>query len=359
MEFKELKIPDYERVVEVKDQASGLHALIALHNTRLGPGLGGIRAWPYETVEEALNDVLRLSRGMTYKSAIVKTGTGGAKSVILTKGEKTRAQLHAFGEAVNLLKGKYICAEDVGISPEELSVICEKTPYGVGLLHAKSSGDPSPFTAHGGFLGIQAVCQFLWGSPSCKGKRIAIQGLGAVGMKLAASLFWAGAHLIVADPHPERTAYAARSFGAKVVGIQEIGEVECDIFAPCALGGILHEESIKKLKCAAVAGLANNQLLREEDGARLQEREILYAPDYVINGGGLLNVCCELQPGGYSAPISRMHLEKIPLLLLELFGIAMREGLSTSLVANRLAERHLEEGPSTSSSRYQETLLTR
>jgi len=341
--FKEHAIDGYERVIEITDDSVGLHAIISIHNTTLGPALGGTRAYVYSSFEDGLKDVLRLSRGMTYKSAISETGTGGGKSVIILKDnrKKTKELLERFGEAVTLLEGEYICAEDVGMSLTDLGVVAGKTRYAVGLPHAKSSGDPSPYTAWGTFRGIEAVCHQLWRSDSLEGKVVAIQGLGAVGMLLARNLFWAGAKLIVADINPRAVESARQEFGATVVSVDEILGVECDILAPCAMGGILNEESIQGLKCRAVAGSANNQLATAEDGRRLQERGILYAPDYLINSGGLLNVCVEIEKEGYNPSKARLHVDRIYNLLITIFTLAEEKNRSTDVIADEIAEDNI------------------
>ncbi|NGX61816.1 MAG: Leucine dehydrogenase [Chlamydiae bacterium] len=344
--FHELEIEGYERVVEATDQESGLHAIISLHNTRLGPAIGGTRMIPYPTFEEALQDVLRLSKGMTYKSSVAETGSGGGKSVIIADPatQKTEELLLAFAEAVNHFQGKYIAAIDSGIATKDLETVGKGTSYVIGLPSPVGSGDPSPFTAFGGFKGIQAAAQKLWGSDSLKGKRIAIQGLGGVGMCLAEMLFWAGAELVVSDIDLIRIQEAEVRFGAQGVLPDEILRVSCDILAPCAMGAILNPETIPHLKCRAVAGLANNQLLSDKDGQALFERGILYAPDYVINSGGLFNVCAELEEGGYQAQASRDKIVRIYDLLLTIFTQAEEKHLSTMQVAEELAEHKLIHG---------------
>lgn len=344
MKIRELEIEDYESVVEVIDEASGLHAIIALHDTTLGPALGGIRAYPYSSFEQALEDALRLAKGMTYKSATVKSGTGGGKSVIITDNKKPKspALLHAFAEAVNRFEGHYICAEDVGVSLADLEIISEVTRFAVGLPHPNSSGDPAPFTAQGTYRGIQAVCKELWGSDSVAGRTIAIQGVGAAGMGLARYLFWAGAKLIVADVNEKAAARAAKEFGAEVVSPSEILKVKCDIFAPCALGAVLNSESIPLLNCKAVAGTANNQLLTDEDGYALMKRGILYAPDYVINAGGLLNVCEEISEQGYHPTRALQKVHKIYDTLLEIFAAAKKKNKPPHIVAAEIADYNLE-----------------
>lgn len=344
--FKEHAIEDFERVVEIRDETVGLHAIIAIHDSRLGPALGGIRAYPYSSFDQALTDVLRLSKGMTYKAAVAETGTGGGKSVILTdyKKPKSEALLLAFAEAVNYFEGQYICAEDFGMHLEDLKTICCGTPYAVGLPKPKSSGDPSRFTAYGGYRGIQAVCKKIWGSDSVSGKTFAIQGLGSVGMRIAEFLFWGDAQLIVTDINPAVVNHAVKTFGAKAVSPDEIMKVKCDVFVPCALGAILNPTTIPQLQCQAVAGLANNQLLSDADGDRLLEEGILYAPDYVINSGGLLAVCIELEPEGFNPNIARLHTDRIYDLLSNLFALSEKNHCSTNLIAKELAEKNLNYG---------------
>lgn len=344
LSFEELKIEGFERVVVVKNEEAGLHAIIAIHNTTLGPALGGTRVFPYSTFDAALNDALRLAKGMTYKSAVSEVGTGGGKSVIIAdyRVPKSKELLFAFADAVNSFEGKYICAEDVGMQPSDLATIHQRTRYSVGV--PEISGDPSRFTAYGGFRGVQAVCKKLWGSDSVAGRTVAIQGLGAVGTKLASHLFWNGARLIVTDIDEAAIRKAVRAFGAKVVSPEEILSTPCDILAPCALGAALNPQTIPTLNCQAVAGLANNQLLSHEDGEALYERGILYAPDYVINSGGLFNVCVELQKEGYDAAVARSHVDRIYDLLSTIFTLSEEKGISTNQVAEEIAEYNLTHG---------------
>ena len=342
----EIEVNGYERVVEFKEEESGLHAIVALHDTRLGPALGGIRAYPYKTFEEGLNDVLRLAQGMTYKAAVSETGTGGGKSIIFadSKQSKSPELLRAFAEAVNYFDGQYICAEDVGITVREVAQIGEDTPYAVGLPNRKSSGDPSRFTSFGGMRGIQAVCKKIWGTDSVAGKTFAVQGLGAVGMRLAERLFWEGAHLIVSDVNPEALEKAVRELGAEAVAPDQILSAACDVFVPCALGAILNPASIPNLRCQAVAGLANNQLLSHQDGDALFARGILYAPDYVINAGGLLAVCVELEPEGFDPVSAQQHVNRIYDVLTTIFEMSEQKKQPTYLVAKELAEQNIQQG---------------
>lgn len=343
--LKEIQVEGYEQVVEVINESAKLHGIIAIHSTRLGPSCGGIRAYPYTSFNQALTDVLRLAKGMTYKSAVAQTGTGGAKSVLILEKDQTKTteMLLAFAEAINYFKGKYFGGEDMGITPEDLAIMREVTPYVVGLSILGSSGDPSIFTARGGFRGIQSVCQTLWGSPSVRGKKIAIQGLGSVGMKLIQHLFWEGAELIVTDINPFLVEEAVNHWGAVGVSPDQIFSTKCDIFSPCAIGGILNSETIPQLKCQAVAGVANNQLLMDEDGERLIQRKILYAPDFVINSGGLINISSEIKHEKYQPSLARDHIDQIYDLLLSIFAQAKKSGKSPHQVAIELADHYLNE----------------
>lgn len=343
---KEIPTNGYEKVLEVKDPSSGLHCFIAVHNTHLGPALGGARIFPYSTREEALSDVLRLAKGMTYKSALVEDGLGGGKGVIIAdpRKDKTEALLMAFGEAVNLLQGKYITAEDVGTNTEDMVIIRRVSPYVSALPTEQSSGDPSRFTAWGIFQGLRAVAQKLWGSSNLRGKRVLVQGIGSVGKRLTHLLFWEGAELILSDIDSKKVQALAFKDGATQVPPDKVFDVECDIFSPCALGGILNEKTIPLLKCKAVAGAANNQLLTEEDGERLRKRGIIYAPDFVINAGGIINAAAEFEPGGYNPQVSRDRVNRIYDTLSEIFAMGEKEGKSTNEVANELAEYKLKMG---------------
>jgi leucine dehydrogenase len=346
LEIRELSFPGFERVVEAIDQTTGLHAFIAIHNTVLGPAMGGTRVYPYRKPEEALEDVLRLAKGMTYKSAVVENGLGGGKSVIIAnpKTQKTEKLLLSFGEAVNAFNGSYIVAEDVGTSTEDMIVIRKSTPYVAALPTEKSSGDPSRFTAWGVYRGMQAVAMKLWNNPSLRGKLIAVQGIGHVGSRLTNLLFWDGAELILTDLDKDKVHDLALKDGAKEIHPDKYIDVECDILAPCALGGILNKDSIPRLRCKAVAGAANNQLLTEEDGQRLMDRGILYAPDYIINSGGIINASAEFERGGYNPKKSRDKVNKIYDTLMEVFEKSKKEGKPTNLIADELAEYKLKHG---------------
>lgn len=346
--LEDLHVPDYERVIKVTHEQAGLTAIISIHNRSLGRvSMGGTRIYPYASFDEALTDVLRLSKGMTYKSALAECPWGGgAKSCIILDPKKglTREMLHAFAEALNALQGIYICAEDIGCSPDTLAIVAEKTPYVVGLSHERSSGNPSPFTAWGVFRGIQAVMYTLFNTDSVAGRTVAIQGVGSVGSKLAEYLFWHGAKLIVTDRNMEAAEKVGHEFGAKVVAPDEIFDEPCDVFAPCALGGVINEKTLERLRCRAVAGATNNPLLTENDGEALMRAGILYAPDFVINGGGLINVTCETVEAGYNPLESRNQTDKIYDQIRLIFDIAQKNHISTQRAALRLGDYRLQYG---------------
>ena len=346
LEFEEIPITGYEKVIKVTSREVRLTAIIALHNTVLGPALGGTRIQSYPTFEAALNDALRLSQGMTYKSAVSRVGWGGGKSVIIADPlkEKSDDLLMAFGEAVAQLEGKYICAEDVGCGTKDVLVMQRTNPFIVGLPHQKSSGDPSPYTAWGVLCGMQAALKKLYGSGSFAGRRVAIQGAGSVGACLADYLFRRGAELVVTDLAPRRAERLAQLYGAHLCSPREIYGIECDIFAPCALGAVLNPQTIPLLRSRAVVGAANNQLLRETDAEHLAKRGILYAPDFVVNAGGLINVSCELQEAGYDPALSLEQTSRIADQLLFIFENAERNGYTTQRAAMRLAEYNLRFG---------------
>lgn len=346
IKIEEIHVPEYEKVLEISSPSIDLKAFIALHNCSLGPALGGVRIYPYLSEEEALTDVLRLSKAMTYKSALCETGLGGGKAVIIANPKKDNIEplLKAFALGINSLNGQYIAAEDVGTSVEEMVILKKYTPYVAALPSRSSSGDPSRFTARGVYLGMKAVAATLWNTNSLKGKTVAIQGLGHVGSKLANLLFWEEANLIFSDTDKEKVEDQAALYGAHVVDKEEIYSVKCDLFSPCALGGILNAKTIAQLKCKGIAGSANNQLLTDEDGKTLKQRGILYAPDYVINSGGVINAAAEFDPEGYDPRTSRRRVRKIEQALLEIFERSAKLNLSTNVIADQLAEDKLAKG---------------
>ncbi len=345
--IEEIAVPGFHKVIRARDAKSGLDAIIAIHDIRLGNvALGGTRIHAYKSFEDALEDVLRLSKGMTYKSVAAQCSWAGGKSVIIAdpKKDKTDDLLISFAHAINSLKGEMICAEDSGSTPEDIATVAEHTPYAVGLPHEKSSGNPSPFTAWGVFRGIQAVMFQLFGSDSVKGRTVAIQGLGSVGSRLAELLFWHGARLVVTDTHMDRAEGLAKQFGAKLVKPEEIYDQPCDVFSPCAFGGIINPETIERLRCRAIAGATNNQLLKDSDAEELRRVGILYAIDFVINGGGLINVTQETTAEGYSPFTARNKIDGIYDQLRLIFDIASKNGISTLKSAMQLIDYRLKHG---------------
>lgn len=344
LKIHELAIPDYSKVIEGVDAEAGLHCFIAIHDTSLGPALGGTRIYPYKTTEEALNDVLRLAKAMTYKSAICQDGMGGGKSVIIADPQKHKNEklLLAFAEVVHSLGGRYIAAEDVGTNTNDMIVIRRKTPFVAALPTDKSSGDPSRFTAWGVFRGIQAVCHRLFGTNSLKKKRVLIQGLGSVGSKLANILFWEGADLILSDIDLNKLHENAILYGAETVDPKFIFSTPCDIFVPCAMGAVFNTETAAILHCKAIAGAANNQLQSPQIGFELMKRGILYAPDYIINAGGIINAAAEFNSEGYDPKSSLEKVNHIYETLLHLFETADAQKKPTNIVADELAEYNLK-----------------
>lgn len=347
MKITDIAVPGYERVARCEDPASGLRAMIAVHSTALGPALGGLRMWPYRSWDEAQFDVLRLARGMTYKSAVADTGLGGGKSVILgnPKTDKSEALFRAMGKFVDAFGGKYITAEDVGTSVEDLVLVRKETRWATGLpREIGSSGDPSPWTALGVFRGIKACLEEVYGSGEFAGRTVAMQGLGHVGGFLAEHLAKAGARLVVTDLSPERAKETATRLGATVVAPEAIYDVACDVFSPNALGAVINDDTIKRLKTKIIAGAANNVLLREEHGDRLREMGVLYAPDYVINAGGIINVSIEVEKEGYDEARSRKKVENIYNALKTVFRMAREKNVSTNRASNLLAEERIAKG---------------
>ena len=338
---------DHEQVVFVSDDKSGLKAIIAVHNSNLGPALGGCRMWPYATEEEAVRDVLRLSRGMTYKSAMANLKLGGGKSVIIgnPRTHKTPELLAAFARALEQLNGRYIAAEDSGTSVADMKYMTQFTQHVAGIHDKPSdagtrSGDPSPATAYGTFIGIKAAVKERLGRDSLDGLRVAVQGVGNVGFDLARQLKEAGAQLWVTDIHREPLVQAGKELGATVVAPDEIFGLDVDVFAPCALGAILNDSTIPQLKASIVAGAANNQLAEARHGVELMKRGILYAPDYVINAGGIIDVYHERI--GFDRAALLKHIEGIHDNLMEVFERARKEERPTGEVADAIAEERFQ-----------------
>ena len=344
LQIEEINAPGYERVIKFVNEKTKLKAIVAIHSTALGPALGGTRIYPYKNFDDALEDVLRLSKGMTYKSAACEAGFGGGESVIIADPckDKTDELMLSFAEAVETLSGKYVCAEDVGCTVNDVMTIRKKTKYVVGLPHEKSSGDPGRFTAWGTFRGIQSVLKKVYGSKSMQGKKIAIQGLGNVGLYLVEHLFWAGADLVVSDINEEKLQMVASRYGIKAVHHSKILSEPCDVLAPCAMGAIINDDTIDKLNCKAIAGCANNQLKTPEHGDILHEKGILYAPDFVINSGGLINVSFEVDKTGYHPKKPREKVHSIYDQLMSIYAISEKNNISTGKAAIELAEYRIK-----------------
>ena len=330
----------HEGVHVFTDSATGLQAIIAVHSTFLGPAAGGCRWWSYADDAAALTDALRLSRGMSYKNAMAGLPMGGGKGVILKDAPKTEALLTAFGRAIESLGGQYVTAEDVGMTDADMTVIARATRHVSGLPVAggEAGGNPGPSTAYGVFVGMRAAIRHKLGRDDFAGVHVAVQGLGSVGYALAERLAAAGARLTVADVDRTRAARAGSELGATVVGIDEILSTAADVLSPCALGAVLTEASIAALDVAVVAGAANNQLATPADGARLQARGILYAPDYVINAGGIINVVAEYLGDGDADAVSA-RVARIEHRLADIFAAADDSGEPTDAVADAMARR--------------------
>jgi leucine dehydrogenase len=339
--FDKIAQHDHEQVVYWYDPASSYRGIIAIHNTTLGPALGGTRFWNYQSDAEALTDVLRLARGMTYKSAAAGLNLGGGKSVIIGDPKVKRREMifRAHGRFVESLKGRYITAEDVGTSVEDMDYVHMETEYVTGL--AGRSGDPSPVTAYGTYRGIKAAAKARYGSDDLDGVKVAVQGTGHVGYFLCEDLAAEGAKLVVTDIDSDRVKRVVDEFGAEAVDPDEIYGVDAQVFAPCALGAVVNDETIPQFKFDIIAGAANNQLAEERHGKVLMDKNILYAPDYVINAGGVINVYGELN--GWSLERSKRKAGEIYDTLEQLFELARDEGIPTSEAADRVAERRIEQ----------------
>ncbi|HJU88890.1 MAG TPA: Glu/Leu/Phe/Val dehydrogenase dimerization domain-containing protein [Gemmatimonadaceae bacterium] len=352
MHITELARPDgHERLLLGVDTAAGYRGIIAIHSTALGPAVGGARFWSYRSDDEAITDALRLARGMTYKNAMAGLPLGGGKSVII--GDNRRADRETLfsvhGRFVQSLGGEYVTAEDVGTSPADMEIVRRETPYVAGLVDR--SGDPSPVTAHGVFRAIQASAYWRWGSSDLRGKTVAVQGVGHVGYYLCRELAAVGAKLIVSDIDAERVSRVSRELGATAVEPEAIYAVPADIFAPCALGGVLNDATIPRLKVEIVAGAANNQLLDERHGDQLAARGILFAPDYVANAGGVINGSRELLH--YDEPSVRERVERIYDTMLDVYERAKVKGVSTNRAADEMAEERMRDAVEIRDSRFE------
>jgi len=333
----------HELVLFGHDAGTGLRAIIAIHSTALGPAAGGCRVWPYATTAEAVADVLRLSRGMSYKNAMAELPFGGGKAVILGDSHRMKnARLfEAFGRLVDSLGGRYITAEDVGTTTQDMADVARATRYvsGLGAAPGEAGGDPGPKTALGVYLGIRAAVEFRLGRKELQGLRVAVQGVGGVGHHLCGLLAADGAELFVADVQQAAVQKVCEKYPARPVAVDEVLSLEVDVLAPCALGGILDARSIPRLRARIVAGAANNQLAQGEDGTALQQAEVLYAPDYVINAGGIISVSREYHGGSEAQVIA--DIQRIPARLTEIFERARRENRTTNAVADQMARERL------------------
>ncbi len=327
---------DFEQLVFCQDRGSGLQAVIAIHSTARGPALGGTRMWAYPTEQDAVLDVLRLAKGMSYKAAIAGLPLGGGKGVIIGDPErdKTEALFRAYGNFIDRLQGLYITAEDAGTCPEDMDCIQGCTSWVLGTSH--SGGDPSPWTALGVKQGMHAALKYLTGSSELQNKTVAVQGAGHVGWNLCRLLAQNGTRILIADIMQDRAKQAAREFGAELLSTQEILQAPCDILAPCALGGVINDSTLPGLKCSIIAGAANNILEQERHSQALADRNILYVPDYVINAGGLICVADQLE--GFNPQRVESRVLAIQDTCLEVFDLASRERLLPAQAADRIAE---------------------
>ncbi|MFV9510770.1 Glu/Leu/Phe/Val family dehydrogenase [Tepidibacillus sp. LV47] len=344
--FDYLQKYDYEELIFAQDKESGLKAIIAIHDTTLGPALGGTRMWTYATEEDAIIDALRLARGMTYKNAAAGLNLGGGKTVIIgdPRKDKSEALFRAFGRYIQGLNGRYITAEDVGTTVQDMDYIHLETDYVTGISPAfGSSGNPSPVTAYGVYRGMKAAAKVAFGDDNLAGKTIAVQGVGNVSYNLIKYLHEEGANIIATDIREENVQKVVKEFGVKAVGVNEIYSVKCDIFSPNALGAVINDDTIPVLKAKLIAGAANNQLKEERHGDLLEEKGIIYAPDFVINAGGVINVADELNPNGYNRERAMKKVEMIYDNILKVFEIADRDKIPSYLAANRMAEERIEQ----------------
>ena len=342
--FSQAEFDDHEQVVFCSDKASGLKAIIAVHNTNCGPAVGGCRFWNYASDEEALVDVLRLSKGMTYKNALAGLNFGGGKAVIIgdPKLLKSDELFRAFGHALNNMNGTYYSAEDVNITTGDIMIAHQVTDYVVGL--EGKSGNPAPFTALGTYLGIKAAVKHRLGKDDLVGVKLSIQGLGSVGMYLCERLHKDGAELFVTDINQDSIDKAVTEYAATAVALDEIYALDVDVYVPCALGATINDETIPQLKAKIVAGCANNQLKEPRHGDKLTELDILYAPDYVINAGGIINIFFEQDEDGYSADKATAKVGEIYQTLTEIFERSKADNMPTYKVADIMAQEIIANG---------------
>ncbi|WP_378185192.1 Glu/Leu/Phe/Val dehydrogenase [Aquimarina sp. W85] len=342
--FGQLSFNDHEQIVFCQDKDTGLKAIIGVHNTVLGPALGGTRMYNYQTEWDALNDVLRLSRGMTYKSAITGLNLGGGKAVIIgdPKLIKTPDLMRRFGKFVDTLGGKYYTAEDIGMETSDMDTVREVTPYVTGISESKGgAGNPSPVTAYGVYMGMKAATKHAYGNDSLSGRRILVQGIGHVGEELVRLAKEEGANVIITDINEERLSEVSKKYGAEIYRGSDLYAETADIYAPCALGATINDETINKLKVKVIAGAANNQLAVEDiHGALLQEKGIVYAPDFLINAGGIINVYAEIE--GYGRDQIMAKTENIYNTTLQILSKAQEANITTNAAAMRIAEERIE-----------------
>ncbi|MFP4263815.1 MAG: Glu/Leu/Phe/Val family dehydrogenase [Halomonas sp.] len=343
--FNHPEFDHHQQIVFGSDAASGLRAIVAIHDTTRGPALGGLRIYPYASEAEALTDVLRLSRGMSYKSALADLPLGGGKAVIIAdpRRDKTPELLRAMGRLVDSLGGAYITAEDSGSSEADMQVIAEETGHVGGLPRPGESGEPSPFTAWGVFCALKSAVRHGLGRRDLEGLRVAIQGVGHVGEHLARHLHAAGARLVMTDVDREALAHLAEELGAEAVAPEAILDAEADVFAPCALGAVLDAEAVDRLRARVVCGAANNQLATPDIAERLVDRGILYTPDYVANAGGVIEIAWQRR-ADYDRRAVMAHIEGIGATLDTLFTRAGREGVSPAHIADAMARERFGRG---------------
>jgi leucine dehydrogenase len=336
---------EYEQIVFCHERSSGLRAIVAIHSTSLGPALGGTRFFPYANEEDALEDVLRLARGMTYKSAAAGLDLGGGKAVIIgdPRTDKTEGKLRAYARFVDSLGGRYITAEDVGTTQPDMDVIRRETVHVTGVSRALGgSGDPSAATAYGVLHAMKAVAKFLWDDTGLQDRHIVVTGVGKVGSALVRHLVEERARVTISDVSAEAVAQVARDFDVDTVPPEKAHAVECDIFSPCAMGAVLSASTIPELRCAAVVGSANNQLAEPADAERLDKAGVVYAPDYVVNAGGVINIAEELEVRGYHRERAYNHVRRIYDTTLSVLQTAAAEMITTAAAADRVAERRIE-----------------
>ena len=340
-----MKEMEHEQVVFCHDPHSNLKAIIAIHNTTLGPALGGTRMWNYNSDDDAVVDALRLSRGMTYKAAISGLNLGGGKAVIIGDPSlKSEALWRRYGKFVNSLNGKYITAEDVNTSASDMEFIHQETKHVTGIPeYMGGSGDPSPFTAYGVFVGMKACAHKRWGNDSLSGKKVLVQGVGHVGHYLVGHLIEAGAKVFISDINKDRIKETTNKFNVEFIEPAEMLNVDMDIYAPCALGATINTESIPTLTCSIIAGAANNQLADEKiHGRQLIEKGIIYAPDFLINAGGLVNVAAEAS-GSYNREKVTNDVEKIYNRILAIFSLSEKEDITTQEAAIQIAQKRIDD----------------